>query len=94
MYIWQDSPLAAIRFLDAAEATFHQIAASPRIGTCYDTENPALAEIRFLPITRFRNDLIFYRPLTNGIEVFRVLHGAQDIPRILAEEFESGESSD
>ena len=38
-------------------------------------------------ITDFTNDLVFYQPSAHGIEVLRVLHGAQDIDRILAEEF-------
>lgn len=78
---------AALRFLDAAEATIRRLAASPGIGARYDPDHPALAELRFFPITRFKNDLVFYRPLADGIEVVRVLHGAQDIHRILAEEF-------
>jgi toxin ParE1/3/4 len=86
-YIRQHNPRAALRFLDAAEATIRQLAASPGIGARYDPEHPALAELRFFPITRFKNDLVFYRPLADGIEVLRVLHGAQDIQSILAEEF-------
>ena len=59
----------------------------PGMGTRYDPEHSVLAEFRFFPITRFKNDLVFYRPLADGIEVVRVLHGAQDIHSILAEEF-------
>lgn len=86
-YIYQHNPRAALRFLDAAEATIRHLATSPGIGTSYDPDHPALAELRFFPITRFKNDLVFYRPLADGIEVLRVLHGAQDIHRILTEEF-------
>jgi toxin ParE1/3/4 len=86
-YIRQHNPRAALRFLDAAEATMRQLAALPGSGARYDPDHPALAELRFFPITRFKNDLVFYRPLPDGIEVLRVLHGAQDIHRILAEEF-------
>ena len=31
--------------------------------------------------------LVVYRPIPGGVEVLRVLHGARDIPGILAEEF-------
>jgi toxin ParE1/3/4 len=85
--IRQHNPRAALRFLDATESAFRQLAAFPGLGTRYDPEHPALAEVRFFPITRFKYDLIFYRPLTDGIEVLRVLHGARDIRRILAEGF-------
>jgi plasmid stabilization system protein ParE len=37
-------------------------------------------------ITGFENYLIFYRPLAGGgIEIIRVLHGAQDVDRIVAQ---------
>lgn len=87
-YIRQHNPRAALRFLDAAEATIRQLAALPGSGTRYEPDHPALAELRFFPITRFKNDLVFYQPLPDGIEVLRILHGAQDIHRILAEEFD------
>lgn len=93
-YIRQSSPLAALRYLDAAEATFRQLADCPGLGTRYDPDLPVLAEIRFLPITRFRNDLVFYRLLTDGIEVLRVLHGAQDLDRLLLGEFDAGDDAD
>jgi toxin ParE1/3/4 len=86
-YIHQHNPRAALRFLNAAEVTIRRLAMSPGIGARYDPDHPALAELRFFPITRFKNDLVFYRPLADGIEVLRVLHGAQDIHHILAEEF-------
>jgi len=37
--------------------------------------------------SRFRKYLVFYRPISGGIEVLHVLHGARDIAGILAEEF-------
>ena len=41
---------------------------SPGIGTRYAPEDAALAELRFFPTTRFKNDLIFYRLAKDGIE--------------------------
>jgi toxin ParE1/3/4 len=86
-YIRQHNPRAALRFLVAAEATMRQISTSPGMGARYDPDHPALAELRFLPITRFKDDLIFYRAIPDGIEIIRVLHGARDIAGILAEKF-------
>lgn len=85
-YIRQHNPRAALRFLDAAEATFHLLAAQSGTGVRYDPDHPVLAGIRFSPITRYKNDLVFFLPNVDGIEILRVLHGAQDIHRILAEE--------
>lgn len=81
------TPRTAHRFRKQAEATFQRLAATPGIGTRYEHEHPALADLPYFPFSRFRNYLVFYRPLPDGIAVARVLHGARDIRRILAEDF-------
>ncbi len=83
----QSGPDRAIRFLRAADSTFAMLAGMPGIGTRYEPDEPLYADLRFFPITRHRKFLAFYRPLPDGIEVLRVLHGARDIAGILAEEF-------
>jgi hypothetical protein len=40
------------------------------------------------------SDLVFYRPMPDGIEVGGVLHGARDKPSILVEEFGPGDDDD
>jgi toxin ParE1/3/4 len=77
----------ARRFLAQAEATFQRLARMPGIGTRYEPDEPLYAELRYFPVSRFRMYLVFYRPIPGGIEVLRVLHGARDIPGILAEDF-------
>jgi toxin ParE1/3/4 len=60
----------------------------PGMSPRYEHDHPALAELRVSVLSApFNAYLIFYRPVAGGIEVVRVLHGARDIPRILAEEF-------
>ncbi len=59
----------------------------PGIGASYSHEHPALADVRCSPITGFRKYVVFYRPVADGIEIIRVLHGARDIHGILTEEF-------
>jgi toxin ParE1/3/4 len=59
----------------------------PGIGTKYQHQHPALAGLRYFPVSRSRIDIVFYRPIASGIEVVRVLHGARDLDRILAQEF-------
>ena len=76
-----------MRFLVEAEAAFERLAAMPGLGARYEPDHPVLADLRFLPISRYKSDLVFYRPLADGIEVLRVLHGARDLDRILADEF-------
>jgi len=87
-YIQERSgPDRAIRFLRAADSTFAMLVGMPGMGTRYEPDEPLFADLRYFPITRHPNHLVFYRPFTDGIEVLRVLHGARDIAAILAEEF-------
>ena len=77
----------AQRFFAQAEATFTRLASMPGMGTRYDHDHPALADLRYFPIARFRSYIVFYRPIADGIEIVRVLHGARDIASALGEEF-------
>jgi len=85
-YIAGDSLDAALRFLAAAEETMRALAAMPRQGAPWVSPDPRLADVRRHPVRGFGNYLIFYRPVAGGIDVLRVLHGAQDIPSVLADE--------
>lgn len=76
----------ARHFLTQAEATFQRLADRPGIGTPYEPEQPPCAGLRYCPVSRFKKYLVFYRPAAGGIEVVRVLHGARDLPNILAED--------
>jgi toxin ParE1/3/4 len=46
----------------------------PQLGRRREELSPRL---RSFPVGRY---VIFYRPLENGIEIARVLHGARDFP--------------
>ncbi len=71
--------LLALRFLDAAEASFEHLAAMPELGVARDYRDPRLSGVRMWPIGRFENYLIFYRPAARGVEIVRVLHAKRDI---------------
>jgi toxin ParE1/3/4 len=79
VYLGRHNLDVAHRFLDAAERAFAQIADMPGLGSPWESDNPRLANVRVWPIRGFENSLIFYRPVTDGIEVLHVFHGAQDI---------------
>ena len=85
-YAREASVAVADRFLDAAEATFTRLAGQPGLGARFEHAFAAVGELRFLPIGRFRKQLVFYRPILGGIEVVRVLHGACDLDALLADE--------
>ena len=76
----------AQRFFLQVEATFTRLARMPGIGTSHKHDHPALAGVRYFPVSRFRKYIVFYRLVDEGIEIIRILHGARDIGGILAEE--------
>ena len=81
-YLCTKSPAAADRFLEACEADLQRLAGMPGMGRLREFRNPKAADIRSWPLSGFPNHLIFYRPIEDGIEVLRVLHGARDIDAI------------
>lgn len=84
--IHQDSPDAARRFKEQARSDFESLARMPEMGPSHPMKHPRLKDLRFWPIKGFNNSLIFYRPIANGIEVIRVLHGARDLPTVFRDE--------
>jgi toxin ParE1/3/4 len=86
-YLAREASLdVALRFYDAAAATFEEIARMPGLGERRPTANPRLEGLRVRRIRGFEKHLIFYRPVADGIEIVRVLHGARDIDRLLEPE--------
>jgi toxin ParE1/3/4 len=93
-YAREASLRVADRFFAEAEATFARLSSMPGLGTRYEPHEPLYADVRYFPVSRFRAHIVFYRIVPgNGIEVFRVLHGAQDIHATLAEEFRVDEDT-
>ncbi len=73
-YIAQDDVSAADKFIRAIVMRFPKLATMPLMGRTREELSPRL---RSFPIGRY---LIFYRPMENGVEIVRVLHGARDFP--------------
>jgi putative addiction module CopG family antidote len=73
----------ALRFYDAAGATFGKIASMPGVGERWQSANPRLTELRIWRVEGFDKHLIFYRSTADGIDIIRVLHGARDVDRVL-----------
>ncbi len=86
--IAQDSPPFGFRFLDAAESTFLELLKMPEIGRLRNKLDSRFADVRVWRVRGFTKYLIFYRQMDAGLEVFRVLHGAQDIESILESDLE------
>lgn len=73
---------AGLRFYRAAQETFRLLASQPKMGRLTEYRIPFLTGVRMFPLKAFPQHLVFYRPLEDGIEVVRVLHGARDIERL------------
>ena len=56
----------------------------PEMGSLCGFQSAEAAGIRVWSIAGFENHLIFYRPIEDGIDVIRVIHGARDIVAIFA----------
>ena len=79
-YIAEDSADHADTFTDLIDSKFQALARRPGIGR----SRPELA-------TDFRsfsvgNYVIFYVPLSKGVEVVRVLHGARDLEAVFRDD--------
>lgn len=71
-----ENPRAADRVIDAIHEKSELLATAPELGRSREELAPRL---RSFPVGPY---VIFYRPVLDGIEVARVLHGARDIPSL------------
>lgn len=75
---------AAQGFIDALEQAYAHISRYPATGSPRYTHTLNLPGLRFWPLTRYPH-LVFYFEQANHIDVWRVLHGQQDIPAWLGQ---------
>lgn len=75
-HIANDKPSAADRFLDKLEQRIELLSRHPRIG---EARPDLAARVRAYSVGNY---VIFFRPIRDGIEVLRVLHGSRDISAI------------
>ena len=71
LYIADDNLENADHFLDKLEQQCQSLARQPLMGQSQEELAPGL---RSFPVGNY---LIFYRPIDNGIDVIRVLHGGR-----------------
>ena len=84
--IGRHDPRRGDRFLNAFEATVARVAEMPGIGSPYPTHNPALRDLRRIPVRGFKIYQILYLAGDELLEVVRILHGSRDIRSILEHE--------
>ncbi len=73
VYIAQDNPGSADRFVDRILQACRKLAQAPRIGRPRDE---LASGLRSLPFEKY---VIFYRVAASGVEIVRILSGYRDI---------------
>ncbi len=84
-YLGRESVPLGRRFYTAVQETCKALAEFPNLGREREVFSPHLLGLRSHAVQGFENYLIFYRPVADGVEIIRVLHGARDVDRILEE---------
>jgi toxin ParE1/3/4 len=73
----------ALGFIDALENGINHITRSPNAGSLRFAYELGIPELRALGMRRFPY-AIFYVPLGDGVDIWRVLHTRRDIPSTFA----------
>ncbi len=77
LFIASDSLRAADSLLDELDKLFNLLADNPLMGTLRPEISP---DFHFFPAKK--NYFVMYRPISDGIEIVRVLHMSRDLPNI------------
>ena len=79
-YLGESAEQAAYGFIDALEEANAHIGRHPATGSPRYAHELNLPGLRFWPLSRYPH-LVFYVERPDHIDVWRVLHGKQDIPQ-------------
>jgi toxin ParE1/3/4 len=74
-YLDSQSTQAADRFAKRFDESCDLHATFPQLGASSEELAPGLRHFTV------GNYVVFYRPITEGIEIIRIIHGARDLPR-------------
>lgn len=83
-FIALDNPEAADRVIEAVYDTCRMLAQNPEIGRVRKLSSTP-KEIRSFLVTEFSNYIVYYHPVSDGVQVLRVLHGARDHGRMFGD---------
>ena len=83
-YLARADTAVAVRFLDAVEATYRDIAAAPLMSSEYPAGDSRFPPLRKRAVAGFRNHLVFHRA-GGSIRIERVLHARRDLLTELAD---------
>jgi len=77
LYMADHNPSAALKFVDSVDTTLNLIATQPHMGAHRIFAGGAV-KLRMLPVTGFKNYLIYYQPFDEGLLAIRLLHASMD----------------
>ena len=77
LYIAEANVAAADKLIDRFTELFKLLAGNPGMGQSQEQHRPGL---RCFPVGNY---FIFYRAIDDGIEVYRILHGARQLEDLL-----------
>jgi toxin ParE1/3/4 len=80
-----DSESVGKKFVVAVRATADDLAAFPFGGTEVRFGDADIRSCRWASVRGFRNYLLIYRIVPNGIEVVRLIHGSRDLDALRAD---------
>lgn len=83
-YLSEANDRAALGFIDALERAYRHISRHPSSGSSRYSMELNLPGLRAWPLRRFPH-IVFYVETSDCIDVWRVLHGARDIPAWMRE---------
>ncbi len=85
-YVHEAGERTAWRYFDAVEPTIGQLVDQPEVGRLRRFRDERLQGLRSFRVSSpFRKILIFYRATPDAIELWRLMHGARDLPIRLSE---------
>lgn len=78
-YLSENAPEAALGFIDALEQEYVHIGRHPDAGSPRYAAELNLPGLRFWPLRKYPH-LVFYLERSDHVDVWRILHGARDLP--------------
>ena len=84
-YLRGESPMVAMKFLDAVQAAYELLSEQPAIGSTRHAEHcPELPHpLRFHPVKNFPRILIYYIDRLDAVEVIRVWDAARGLDALM-----------
>lgn len=77
---------AAKKVAEKIQHTLSLLAANPLMGAKCRTRKPAHAQFRYFTVVGYRQFVVFYRPLPDGIEFWHIFRGQRDLSDFLDNE--------